>query len=105
MRGTRRTVLVGIDILPRQGILLVYLVLEVLLAFLEHLQLRPEGEDCILGSILLLRSRTAKEPAPPRSRHGDDSRKGVGFEGVVDVESAGELRRTWGCWCEDWLRF
>lgn len=104
MRAARPTVLVGVDILPRQAILLVYLVLEVFLAFLEHLQLRPEGEDCILGSILLLRSGTAKEPAPPRCRHGDDSRKGVGFEGVVDVESAGELRRA-RVWCEGWLRF
>ena len=65
--GVKPTVLICIYMLSRDRILLLHLIHEVPLAFLEHLQLRPQAEDGILRSILFLRRTTAK-PAP-NSRH------------------------------------
>lgn len=62
-RVNKRTILVGVDILPCQGILLVYLGLQVPLTLLQHLQLRPQREDGILGVIFPPRGAAAK-PAP-----------------------------------------
>jgi hypothetical protein len=57
------------DVFPGQLILLIHLVLEVPLALLQHVKLRPQPEDGVLRGILLLLSRGPAEPAQAPARH------------------------------------
>ncbi len=67
------TVLVGVDVLPCYGLLLVHLCLQVPLPLLQHVQLGPEAQDGVLGAVFpLLRGPSAK-PAPD-ARHVDGGR-------------------------------
>ena len=50
--------------LPRDSFLLINLVLKVLLALLQHVQLGPKSQDGILGAVLALLRTAAAEPAP-----------------------------------------
>lgn len=50
--------------LAREGVLLVDLALEILLALLQHIKLRSESQDGILGAVLPLLLGGAAEPAP-----------------------------------------
>ena len=62
--GDDRTCLVCADVLPRNLLLLLYLPGKMDLTLLQHIQLRPQVEDDILGRIFpFLRGATA-EPAP-----------------------------------------
>lgn len=63
------TVLVGGYVLAGNGVLFIHLGLEVTLALLEHLELRAQADDGVLGRVLLLGRATA-EPAPD-ARHDE----------------------------------
>lgn len=63
-----RTILVGAHVLPSYCILFVHLVLQMSLALLQHLKLRSETKDSILGCILLLLGTLPSKPTP-HSRH------------------------------------
>lgn len=59
-----RTVLIRSDILPGYGFLLRYLVLEVFLSLLKHVELFAESQDCFFGRIAALLRGLATEPGP-----------------------------------------
>lgn len=60
---TGHTSLVGVDKLPRFGILLVHLVLQVALSLVQHLKRAAQLQNGLLGSILVLGRCTAKPAA------------------------------------------
>jgi hypothetical protein len=62
------TILICVDILSCDRILLLHLRCQVLLPFLQHIELRSQAEDGIFRAILLLLGRAASKPAPD-ARH------------------------------------
>ena len=78
------TRLVARDVLARDGVLLGHLVLQVLLALLQHVELLPQRQDGLLGRVLArLRAAAAGEPAPHDGRAHERlvRRDGGGIEG------------------------
>lgn len=57
------------DIFPGQGGLLLHLIPQMLLALLQHVQLRAQPQDSVLGRIFLSLGRAAAEPAEAPARH------------------------------------
>ena len=64
----RQTVLVCGDVLPGDSILLVYLVRQMRLSFLQHVELCPQVEDGTLGGVVGPLGSPPSEPAPD-ARH------------------------------------
>jgi hypothetical protein len=68
--SSSHTILVCGDVFPCQGVLLIRLGLEVFLSLLQHIELRSEAQNGILGAVFpLLRSAAAK-PAPDTRHFG-----------------------------------
>lgn len=65
----QRTVLVRVDVLPGDGILLAYLVRQVCLSLLQHVELCPQSEDGILGGVVGPLGPSPSKPSPD-ARHG-----------------------------------
>lgn len=58
------TVLIRVDVFPRQVVLLVHLCLQVLLALVQHLELTSQLQYRALGGIFLCGGAATTEPAP-----------------------------------------
>jgi hypothetical protein len=66
-KSDNHTILIGVDMLPRQSVLVCNLILEVSFTLLQRIKLLAQLEDSFLGRILALLSGSPAEPRP----HGD----------------------------------
>jgi hypothetical protein len=83
--------------LPRDRVLLVHLVLQVLLPLRQHLQRAAQAQDGILRAVLFLRRITAPKAAETPARHLKRLLLVVGGEDSHSMCFGGLWKTVWSC--------